>query len=57
MDTSIYIGKVIKLLPQTVDIWINAQLSRKKMEGKSSKYRLFGRYSFQASSYVGYTTC
>jgi hypothetical protein len=32
-------------------------LSRKKMEGKSSKYRLFGRYSFQASPYVGYTTC
>jgi len=32
MDTSIYIGKVIKLLPQTVDIWINAWVEKRWRE-------------------------
>ena len=32
MDTSIYIGNVIKLLPQTVDIWINAWVEKRSRE-------------------------
>jgi hypothetical protein len=58
MDTSIYIGLGLQLLPQTIDVWVDAILSRRMMEGISSQVcRLSRRYSFQTSPYVVFTTC
>jgi hypothetical protein len=37
MDTSIYIGLGLQLLPQMVIVWINASLNRKMIEGISSQ--------------------
>jgi hypothetical protein len=36
MDTSIYIVLGVKLLPQTVNVWVDVLLSRKMLEGISS---------------------
>jgi hypothetical protein len=36
MDTSIYIVLGVQLLPQTVNVWVDALLSRKMLEGISS---------------------
>jgi len=45
-------------LPQMINVWAYALLNRKMMEEISSQVcRLFSRYSFQASSCVGYTIC
>jgi hypothetical protein len=50
MDTSIYTEKAHRLLPQMVNVWVDAQLSRRRMKGVSSQvYRLFRQYSFQIS--------
>jgi hypothetical protein len=47
MNTSIYIVPGIQLLPQIVNIWVNALSSRKMLEGISSQVCIFsGRYSF-----------
>ena len=35
MGTSIYTGPVLQLLPRTVDVWGDAPLSQKMMEGIS----------------------
>jgi hypothetical protein len=58
MDTSIYIGLGLQILPQTVNVWVDAPFSQKMMEKISSQVCIFsGRYSFQASSCVVSATC
>ena len=52
MDTSIYTGPVLQLLPRTVNVWGDAPLSQKMMEGISSQVCIVSRrYLFQASQY------
>ena len=49
MDTSIGAGPVLQLLPQTVNVWVDASLSQKIMEGISSQVCILSQwYSFQA---------
>ena len=63
MDTSIYIGLGLQILPQTVNLLVDAPFSQKMMEEISSQVCtsqvciFFGRYSFQASSCVVSATC
>jgi hypothetical protein len=46
MDTFIYTGRGLQRLPQIVNVWIDAPLSRKMMKGISSQVcRLSERYS------------
>jgi hypothetical protein len=50
MDTSIYIGLGLQILPQIVDVWVDALLSRRTIKIISFQVcRLSRRYSFQAS--------
>ena len=37
MDTSIYIGLGLQLLPQMVNVWVDASSSQNTMEGISSQ--------------------
>ena len=54
MDTSIYIGPVLQLLPHTVNVRVDAPLSQKMMEGISSQVCILSRrYSFQAFQLAG----
>jgi len=58
MNTSIYTRQELQLLPQMVNVWVYALLSRRKIEIISSQvWRLCGRYLFQVSPYVGYVAC
>jgi len=58
MDTSIYTGPVLQLLPQTVNVRVNAPLSQKMMEGISSQVCILSRrYSFQAFQCDQPSTC
>ena len=58
MDTSIYIGLGLQILPQTVNVLVDAPFSQKMMEEISSQVCIFfGRYSFQASSCIVSATC
>jgi hypothetical protein len=58
MDTSIYIRLGLQILPQTVNVWVDAPFSQKTMEEISSQVCIFsGRYSFQASPCVVSATC
>ena len=58
MDTSIYSGLVLQLLPHTVDAWVDASSSQKIMEGMSSQVCILSRrYSFQASQCDVSATC
>jgi hypothetical protein len=41
MDTSIYIGPVLQLLPRTVNVWGDAPLSKKILEGISDYSTLY----------------
>ena len=43
MDTSIYIEPVLKLLPETVNVWGDAPLSQKMMNGISSQVCVVSR--------------
>ena len=43
MDTSIYTGPVLQLLPRMVNVWGNALLSQKMMEGISSQVCIVSR--------------
>jgi hypothetical protein len=58
MDTFIYIGLRLQLLPQMVYVWVDALLSQRTMEWISSEVcRLSRCYLFQASLYVVSATC
>jgi hypothetical protein len=58
MDTCIYIGPDLQLLPQMVNVWVDALSSQKKMKGISSQVcMLYGRYLFQSSPCVVFVTC
>jgi len=58
MDTSIYTGPVLQLLPQTVNVWVDAPLSQKIMDGISSQVFILSRqYLFQASQCDQHSTC
>ena len=58
MDTSIYIGPHLQLLPQIVNVWVDALSSQKMMEGISSQVCILSRrYSFQAYPCVMSATC
>ena len=58
MDTFIYIGLGFQLLPQAVDVWVDALMSRITIKGLSSQLCiLYGRYLFQAPPYVMSATC
>ena len=53
MDTSICTGPVLQLLPQTVNVRVDAPLSQKMMEGLSSQVCILSRrYSFQAFNVI-----
>jgi len=50
MDTSIYTGPGLQLLPHTVNVWVDALWSQKKMEEISSQVCILSRqYSFEGS--------
>jgi len=50
MDTSIYTGLGLQLLPHTVNVWADAPSSQNMMERISSQVCILsGQYSFQAS--------
>jgi hypothetical protein len=58
MDISIYIELDHQLLPQTVNVWVDALSIQKMMEGISSQVCILSRrYSFQASLCVVSVTC
>ena len=58
MDTSICTGLVLQLLPQTVNVWVDAPLSQKTMEEISSQVCILSqRYSFQAFQCDQHSTC
>jgi len=52
MNTSICIRQSLQLLPQIVNVWVDAPLS----QISSQVCKLSGWYSFKASPCVGYTT-
>jgi len=57
MNTSIYIGLGLQLLPQTVNVSIDAPSSWKIERISSQVCILSGRYLFQASPCVMFATC
>ena len=58
MNTSIYTGPVLQLLPQMVNVPVDAPLSQEMMEGISSKVCILSRrYSFQAFQCDQHSTC
>ena len=57
MNTSIYIGLSLQLLPQTVNVSIDAPSSWKMERISSQVCILSGRYFFQASPCVMFATC
>jgi len=57
MDTSIYTGLVLQLLPQTVNVRVDAPLSQKMMKGISSQVCILSRrYSFETFQYDQHLT-
>jgi len=58
MDISICTGPVLQLLPQMVNVQVDAPLSQKMMEGISSQVCILSwRYSFQAFQCDQHSTC